>query len=128
MARVGAILIIASMVVFLTVPSSLALIAGAIIIWIIIGCVNISILMPFVFSLNNTEKLHAVVGTNLLIFLISLFQNTNDGDNLYNHAEKKLNINSRTELMILFKVLSWIISCFIAYNAGLEFHGEIILV
>ncbi|MPM22292.1 hypothetical protein SDC9_68743 [bioreactor metagenome] len=37
-----------------------------------IGCVNICILLPFVFTLNNTEKLYAVVSSNVLIQLISL--------------------------------------------------------
>jgi DNA-binding CsgD family transcriptional regulator/uncharacterized protein YhhL (DUF1145 family) len=39
-----------------------------------IGCVNICILIPFVFTLNNTEKLYAVVTSNILIQLVSLIK------------------------------------------------------
>ncbi len=49
---------------------------------IALGCVNMSILMPFIFSLNNTEKLYTVVGSNVLINLISLFQEGNAGEYL----------------------------------------------
>ena len=82
MSRIGAVCIIAGMSVFLLVPSAAAQLISAIIIAIFLGCVNTSILMPFVFSLNNTEKLYAVVGSNLLISLISLFQNSSYGNNL----------------------------------------------
>ena len=87
MARIGAVFILAGMTVFLTVPSAPVQVAAAVIIGISLGCVNISILMPFVFTLNNTEKLYAVVGTNLLIGIISLFQNVNDGNNLHNRDD-----------------------------------------
>lgn len=82
MARIGAICIILGMTIFLTVPSAYVQVAAAVIIGIALGCVNISILIPFVFSVNNTGKLYALVGTNLLICLISLFQNVNNGNNL----------------------------------------------
>lgn len=87
MARIGAVFIIAGMVVFLTVPSALVQLISAITIGISLGCVNTSILMPFVFSLNNTEKLYAVVGSNALISVISLFQYGNDGSNLHNRND-----------------------------------------
>ncbi|MDD2362075.1 MAG: helix-turn-helix transcriptional regulator [Oscillospiraceae bacterium] len=87
MARIGAVLILTGMTIFLAVPSAPVQVAAAIIIGISLGCVNISILMPFVFTLNNTEKLYAVVGTNLLICLISLFQNANDGNHLHNRQD-----------------------------------------
>jgi len=92
MARMGAVFIIAGMIVFLTAPSAPVQIAAAVIIGIFLGCVNISILMPFVFTLNNTEKLYAVVGTNLLIGLISLFQNANEGNTLHNRDDLILSL------------------------------------
>lgn len=76
-ARIGAALIILSMALFYTLePDELkmiAAIAGA----IAIGCVNICILIPFVFTLNNTEKLYAVVSANVLIQLVSLIKEHN---------------------------------------------------
>ena len=105
MARIGAVLIIAAMGVFLTVPYAPVHLVSAIIIGISLGCVNTSILIPFVFTLNNTEKLYAVVGTNLLIGMISLFQNVNDGNNLHN----------RNDLILSFVVL------FIALSAVIFF-------
>lgn len=73
-ARIGAILVIAGIVLFLIAPNPQLQQLCIIIIGIALGLVNTSILMPFVFTLNNTEKLYAVVGSNLLISLISLFQ------------------------------------------------------
>lgn len=71
-ARAGAVLIVMSMIAFYMLPSAsikmLAAVAGS----VAIGCVNICILLPFVFSLNNTEKLYAVVSGNILIQLVSL--------------------------------------------------------
>lgn len=95
MARIGAVFIIAGMSVFLSVPLALVQLVSAIIVGISLGCVNTGILMPFVFSLNNTEKLYAVVGSNLLISLILLFQNGNGGNNLH----------SRDDLILSFVIL-----------------------
>lgn len=106
MARIGAVFILAGMTIFLTVTSSPVQLTAAIIIGISLGCVNISILMPFVFSLNNTEKLYTVVGTNLLICLISLFQNANDGNNL----------NNREDLILSFAVLIIALSAIIFFK------------
>ncbi len=76
-ARIGAALIILSMVLFYAFePESYRMIA-AITGSVAIGCVNISILIPFVFTLNNTEKLYAVVSSNVLIQLISLVNEHN---------------------------------------------------
>lgn len=87
MARIGAIFILTGMIVFLTVPPTPVQVAAAIIIGISLGCVNISILLPFVFSLNNTEKLYAVIATNLLIGMILLFQNINNKNGPHNRAD-----------------------------------------
>lgn len=76
-ARVGAVLTFAGVIIYLVTPSALIQIIAAVIIGVSLGCVNISILMHFVFTLNNSEKLYSVVGTNLLVCLITLLQNTN---------------------------------------------------
>lgn len=81
-ARIGAILVIAGVGLFLMAPNAQIQLLCAIIIGTALGIVNISILMPFVFALNNTEKLYAVVGSNVLISLISLFQEGNAGNHL----------------------------------------------
>lgn len=71
-AQIGAILIILSMVSFYAFEAeglrTIAAITGS----VAIGWVNISILIPFVFTLNNTEKLYAAVSGNALVQLISL--------------------------------------------------------
>lgn len=71
-ARIGAVLIVLSMLLFYSLESEGLKMIVAIIGSIAIGCVNISILIPFVFTLNNTEKLYAVVSGNVLIQLISM--------------------------------------------------------
>ncbi|MEA4920345.1 MAG: helix-turn-helix transcriptional regulator [Clostridiaceae bacterium] len=73
-ARIGAVLVILSMVLFYSFESEAFKMIAAIIGSIAIGSVNISILIPFVFKLNNTEKLYAVVSSNALIQLISLIK------------------------------------------------------
>jgi Response regulator containing a CheY-like receiver domain and an HTH DNA-binding domain len=85
--RIGAVLIIAGISLFFAVPDTHIQILSVIISSIAIGCVSISILIPFVFTLNNTEKLYAVVGSNVLIQLISLFQEHNTGSKLYGSME-----------------------------------------
>ena len=42
-----------------------------------LGIVNVGILIPFVFVLNNTEKFYAVIVTNLLINTILFLQQAN---------------------------------------------------
>lgn len=72
-ARIGAILIIMGMVGFFAIPNVHIQTISAVISSIAMGLVNISILLPFIFVLNNTEKLYALVGSNALIQLLSLF-------------------------------------------------------
>ena len=72
--RAGAILISVGMLLYLIVTNSMVQMISVTTIGIVLGVVNISILIPFVFSLNNTEKLYSVVGSNVLINLILLFQ------------------------------------------------------
>lgn len=70
--RIGAALIILSMVLFYILESKSFRLFVAITGSVGIGCVNICILIPFVFTLNNTEKLYAALLSNVLIQLISL--------------------------------------------------------
>ena len=76
-AKIGAVLIIVGMGIFLTAQNANIQLLSAIAIGIALGCVNTSILMPFVFALNNTEKLYAVVGSNILINLLLFLQEDN---------------------------------------------------
>ncbi len=71
-ARIFAVLIVLCMAAYYLIPSDPTSAAAAVLGSVAIGCFNISILIPFVFMLNNTEKLYAVVSSNLLIQLISL--------------------------------------------------------
>jgi DNA-binding CsgD family transcriptional regulator len=71
-ARMGAIVLIVGMITFLVSHNGHVSLIAIITIGIFVGCINISILMPFVFKLNNTEKFYAVVGSYFLIGLISL--------------------------------------------------------
>jgi DNA-binding CsgD family transcriptional regulator len=81
--RIGAVIIAAGMTAFFAVPDDRVRILSAVVSSVAVGCVNISILIPFVFKLNNSEKFYAVVCSNVLIQLISLFQEYNTGGKLY---------------------------------------------
>lgn len=81
-ARIGAVLVIFGVGLFLVAPNPRIEVLCIIIIGIALGMINTSILIPFVFTLNNTEKLYAVLGSNMLIVLISLFQEGNAGNYL----------------------------------------------
>ena len=72
-ARIGAALIIAGMSVYLAVSDPRVQTVSVLVVSVSLGLVNISILMPFVFALNNTEKLYAVIGSNALIGFLLLF-------------------------------------------------------
>jgi DNA-binding CsgD family transcriptional regulator/uncharacterized protein YhhL (DUF1145 family) len=72
--RIAAAVIIASMLSFYLLPGTFLKIIMAIIGSAGIGCFNICILIPIVFTLNNTEKLYAVVAGNALIQLVALFR------------------------------------------------------
>lgn len=99
-ARTGAVCIIAGMVLFLLAPDAYIQLFAAVVIGISLGCVNTSILMPFVFTLNNTEKLYAVVGSNILINLLLLFTEGNTDHYLQS------NIHLLASLAILVIALS----------------------
>lgn len=71
-AKIGAVLLLLFMVVFMLVKNSAVSLTSAIGIGMTLGIVNCSILMPFVFTLNNTEKFYAVVGSFFLTQTFSL--------------------------------------------------------
>lgn len=77
---IGLILIIVGIGIILMGSNVQIQILSAIIIGIAIGIINASIIIPFVFILNNTEKLYAVVGINFMINLTSLFQEVTGGN------------------------------------------------
>lgn len=72
--RVGAIIITAGMSLFLLVRSSDFKLISVLVIGITLGIVNISILIPYCFVLNNTEKLYSVVISNVIINITMLLQ------------------------------------------------------
>lgn len=86
-ARIGAALVIVGIGLFLIAPSAQTRLLCAVLIATALGIINTSILMPFVFTLNNTEKLYAVVGSNVLIHLISLFQEGDAGNYLHGNGD-----------------------------------------
>lgn len=106
-ARAGAVLIIAGMVLFMLAPNAYIQLFAAIAIGISLGCVNTSILMPFVFTLNNTEKLYAVVGSNILINLLLLLSEGNSGHYL----------QSNTRLLVSFAILAIALSATLLFKS-----------
>lgn len=106
-ARSGAVLIIAGMALFMLAPTAYIQLFAAVVIGISLGCVNTSILMPFVFTLNNTEKLYAVVGSYILINLFLLFAEGNSGHYF----------QSNTRLLVSFAIVT------IALSATLFFKN-----
>ncbi len=106
-ARTGAVLIIAGMALFMLAPGAYIQLFAALLIGISLGCVNISILMPFVFTLNNTEKLYAVVGSNILINLLLLFTEGNSANYL----------QSNTHLLVSFAILVIALSAILFFKS-----------
>ncbi len=76
-ARIGALLIFAGLIAFYISVNPQIRIIAATVSAVAMGCVNICILIPFVFTLNNTEKLYAVVASNLLIQFTAIFRENN---------------------------------------------------
>jgi len=75
MARIGSVLVIVTLLAFIVIRQPTARLAAAVLCAVSIGCVNIAILMPFTFRLNDDERLCAVGGSNVLIYLLLLLQN-----------------------------------------------------
>jgi len=90
--RIGSALVIAGIGLFLIAPNGQTQQFCAVIIGTSLGIINTSIFMHFVFTLNNTEKLYSVVGSNVLIGLISLFQEGNAGNYLQHGGDLLLSL------------------------------------
>lgn len=70
--RIGAILLVAGMLALLLIKAPAVQLVCTILIAVCMGVVNISILSPYVFVLNNTEKLYAMLFSNVLICGVGL--------------------------------------------------------
>ncbi len=81
-ARIGAVLIIAAMSLFMLTSNTSLQLSSLTIFGITLGIVNISILIPFVFVMNNTEKFYSVLLSNALINLFMLIEILYFGDKL----------------------------------------------
>ena len=79
-ARIGSIFVIGGFFGFYLISSLPFKIIMALITSLGLGLVNASIIIPFVFVLNNTEKFYAVVGSNftigILLLLLRIFSKT----------------------------------------------------
>jgi len=75
----GILVIISSLVYAFTLNTNLSQVhsIATVILAICLGIVNTGILIPFVYTLNNTEKFYSVVGTNTLITILVLLQELN---------------------------------------------------
>ena len=71
-ARIGAALLVMGMLVMMLVQAPSVQLGCTILIAVCMGVVNISILSPYVFLLNNTEKLYAMLLSNVLICGVGL--------------------------------------------------------
>jgi DNA-binding CsgD family transcriptional regulator len=72
--RIGAVIISVSMLMYLCITNSIIQLISVATIGVTLGFINISILIPFVFTLNNTEKFYSFVGSNVLLNALLLFQ------------------------------------------------------
>lgn len=90
--RIGALLILSGMSAFLLIPKGPVQLYSVIVIGITLGIVNISILIPFVFALNNTEKFYSVVVSNMIISLVMMFQSGSFSDNALGNREQLLSL------------------------------------
>lgn len=72
--RISAVFLIVSATVFLFAQNDTVQLVAAITMALAIGCLNASILIPFVFVLNNTEKFYSVVLSNVLVSILILIQ------------------------------------------------------
>ncbi|NLJ95659.1 MAG: helix-turn-helix transcriptional regulator [Clostridiales bacterium] len=84
-----------------------------------LGIVNISILIPFVFVMNNTEKFYSVLGSNFLINLIILFE-------LGLISEEKLTSHGMYMGSYFILVASLIATIFFKKSSIIEYSNELI--
>lgn len=78
--------------------------AGAFIIAISLGLINVSILIPFVLILNNTEKQYAAIVSHLIINLFLLIQNANQETNLNRYSNFIVSI---LIMVMVFGITFW---------------------
>lgn len=71
--KIGSLVILISMAAFILMRNHYISLYSAIISGITFGVINISLLMPYVFILNNTEKFYSVLLSFALINILSLF-------------------------------------------------------
>jgi DNA-binding CsgD family transcriptional regulator len=77
--RIGALLLGLGMAIALLAPGLVSGISAAAYISVSASLVNMGVLIPFVFALNNTEKLYAAVISNLLINIVLLIYESASG-------------------------------------------------
>lgn len=82
--HLGSILMVMGMLLHIVMGNTSFQSIIGIVMGISLGLMSISLLLPFVFNLNNTEKLYAVAGSNALINIILLFQESGVGNLLQN--------------------------------------------
>ena len=99
LSRASAALVIAGIFAFFLFENDSFSIPLAILSSVAIGSLNICILIPYVFALNNTEKLYAVVGTNALTQILSLL--------LWRSTYVKLELALSLSLLILSFGATW---------------------
>lgn len=79
--RIGAIVIVVnSLLFYITYMVNAAPIVhsvATVILALSLGIVNISVFIPLCYVLNNTEKFYAIIGTNFLIVILAILQETN---------------------------------------------------
>ena len=79
--RIGAIIIVVnSLLFYVTYMANVAPVVhsvATVILALSLGVVNISVFIPLCYVLNNTEKLYAIIGSNLLIVILAIMQETN---------------------------------------------------
>lgn len=81
-ARIGTVLIIAGMTIYLLTNNTSLQLSSLTVFGITLGTVNISILIPFVFVMNNTEKFYSVLISNTIINLAMLIELRLFGDEI----------------------------------------------
>lgn len=79
--RIGALVIVVnSLLFYITYLANVAPVVhsvATVILALSLGIVNISVFIPLCYVLNNTEKFYAIIGTNFLIVVLAILQETN---------------------------------------------------
>ncbi len=94
-ARIGGAAVTIALALYVFAPDPMVKGVAAVALGAAMGCVNISMLIPLVFVLNNTEKLFAIVMSHLLSNILSLLL-----------GGKFFNSNTDTALALMILLLS----------------------